>query len=147
MGGRYVLLIAWCEAQTSLIFCLYEKLTGCILYESFEHVGDIIKMSEWNYTKCSKPFESAEDALEFMVSNSFDGQVLERAEGYAAVCPTYPEGFYPDARPVAEYSPKTGIIRDESLFGIVMSPAESIEEENPCCLIPVGSASSDSKCC
>jgi len=107
----------------------------------------LLRMSEWNYTKCSKPFESVEDALEFMVSNSFDGQVLERAEGYTAVCPTYPEGFYPDASPVAEYSPKTGIIRDESLFGIVMNPEESIGEENPCCPVPVGSTSSDSKCC
>ena len=27
-------------------------------------------MSEWNYTKCSKPFESVEEALEFMISKS-----------------------------------------------------------------------------
>ena len=104
-------------------------------------------MSEWNYTKCSKPFNSVEDALEFMVSNSFDGQVLKRVEGYSAVCPTYPEGFYPDATPVAEYSPKTGIVRDESLFGIVMTPEVVFEEDSSCCPIPVGAPSTDSKCC
>ena len=104
-------------------------------------------MSEWNYTKCSKPFNSVEDALEFMVSNSFDGQVLKRVKGYSAVCPTYPEGFYPDATPVAEYSPKTGIVRDESLFGIVMTPEVVFEEESSCCPIPVGASSTDSKCC
>ena len=103
-------------------------------------------MSEWNYTKCSKPFETVEDALEFMVSNSFDGQVLERTEGYAAVCPTYPEGFYPDAKPVAEYSPKTGVIKDESLFGTVMTLKKPINEETSC-LIPISSISSNSKCC
>lgn len=55
-------------------------------------------MSEWNYNKCSKPFETIEEAKEFMVSNSFDGQILKRGNGgYTAVCPTYPEGFYPDA--------------------------------------------------
>ena len=118
-----------------------------MLNGGFEQTGEIIEMSEWNYTKCSKPFESVEDALEFMVSNSFDGQVLVRAEGFSAVCPTYPDGFYPDAIPVAEYSPKTGIIRDESLFGMVMTPEELVEEENSCCLIPAGSPSSGSKCC
>ena len=55
-------------------------------------------MSEWNYTKCAKPFESQEEAREFMVSKNFEGQILKRASGgYTAVCPTYPEGYYPDA--------------------------------------------------
>ncbi len=112
----------------------------------FFHAGENVKMSEWNYTKCSKPFETVEDALEFMVSNSFDGQVLERTEGYSAVCPTYPEGFYPDAKPVAEYSPKTGVIKDESLFGTVMTLKKPINEETSC-LIPISFISSNSKCC
>ena len=55
-------------------------------------------MSEWNYTKCSKPFESVEQAKEFMVQRQFAGQILRRDHGgYTAVCPTYPEGYYPDA--------------------------------------------------
>jgi len=59
-------------------------------------------MSEWNYTKCTKPFESEEDALQYMQTKDFAGYVLKRDRGYAAVCPAYPEGFYPDAKVVAE---------------------------------------------
>jgi len=55
-------------------------------------------MSEWNYTKCTKPFESEEDALQYMQTKDFAGYVLKRDRGYAAVCPAYPEGFYPDAK-------------------------------------------------
>ena len=54
-------------------------------------------MSEWNYTKCAKPFESLEQAREFMVNKDFAGHILKRDVGYAAVCPTYPDGYYPDA--------------------------------------------------
>ena len=55
-------------------------------------------MSEWNYTKCSKPFESIEQAKNFMLQRQFAGQILRRDHGgYTAVCPTYPEGYYPDA--------------------------------------------------
>ena len=102
-------------------------------------------MSEWNYTKCSKPFESVDEALEYMITNSFDGQVLKRAEGYSAVCPTYPEGFYPDATPVAEYSPKIGVIADASLFGTIMT--SELTEEADCCPIPVVLTTRESKCC
>ncbi|MEY4989915.1 MAG: hypothetical protein RIS08_141 [Actinomycetota bacterium] len=59
-------------------------------------------MSEWNYTKCSKPFQSEAEAIEYMKSRDFAGWVLKRDSGYAAVCPTYPEGYYPDAIVVAE---------------------------------------------
>tara|TARA_B100001142_G_C13900253_1_gene487600 strand:- start:227 stop:547 length:321 start_codon:yes stop_codon:yes gene_type:complete len=106
-------------------------------------------MSEWNYTKCAKPFASEEDALDFMVSNSYDGQVLKRDEGYSAVCPTYPDGFYPDATPVAAYSVNTGIIRDEKLFYIVMesntNEKETIISED-CCPVPVATSTGE-KCC
>lgn len=55
-------------------------------------------MSEWNYTQCAKPFETVEQAREYMVSRNFAGQILLRDHGgYTAVCPTYPEGYYPDA--------------------------------------------------
>lgn len=60
-------------------------------------------MSEWNYTKCSKPFTSVEDARNFMVEKNFEGQILAREDGtFTAVCPTYPEGYYPDAVKVEE---------------------------------------------
>jgi hypothetical protein len=54
-------------------------------------------MSEWNYTKCTKPFESAEHAKEYMLEHDFAGWVLKRAEGFSAVCPAYPAGYDPDA--------------------------------------------------
>ena len=55
-------------------------------------------MSEWNYTKCAKPFESLEAAEVFMEEKDFAGHILEREAGYTAVCPTYPDGYYPDAK-------------------------------------------------
>ncbi len=61
-----------------------------------------LHMSEWNYTKCSKPFNSEEEAREHMLARDFAGWILKRENGYAAVCPTYPEGYYPDAVVVAE---------------------------------------------
>ena len=54
-------------------------------------------MSERNYTKCAKPFTSVEEAREYLQAKDFAGWILQRDEGYSAVCPTYPEGFYPDA--------------------------------------------------
>ncbi len=104
-------------------------------------------MSEWNYTKCSKPFESVDEALEFMITNSFDGQVLQRSEGYSAVCPTYPKGFYTDATPVAEYSPEIGVITDASLFGTILTAEKTGKEESGCCPVPTGVTNSESKCC
>ena len=33
-----------------------------------------------------------------MVTKDFEGSILAREDGtYTAVCPTYPEGYYPDA--------------------------------------------------
>jgi hypothetical protein len=61
-----------------------------------------VTMSQWNYTQCAKPFSRVEEAREYMISRGFEGQILARDNGgYTAVCPTYPEGFYPDAVPVA----------------------------------------------
>jgi len=72
-------------------------------------------MSEWNYTKCAKPFGSQEEARAFMIERNFAGQILLRDNGgYTAVCPTYPEGYYPDAIPVETI--------DESMLG---APASS----------------------
>ena len=55
-------------------------------------------MSEFNYTKCSKPFQTQVEAREFMLEKDFKGSILAREDGtFTAVCPTYPEGYYPDA--------------------------------------------------
>jgi len=59
-------------------------------------------MSEWNYTKCAKPFETETDAHNYLLEKDFAGYVLKRDNGYAAVCPTYPDGYYPDAVVIAE---------------------------------------------
>jgi hypothetical protein len=60
-------------------------------------------MSEWNYTSCSKPFGSVEEATDFICGKKYDGMILLREDGsYIAVCPTYPEGFYKDAVLVKE---------------------------------------------
>lgn len=61
-----------------------------------------LTMSEWNYMKCAKPFDSAEAAVNYMKERDFAGFVLKRKVGYAAVCPTYPDGYYPDAVMVQE---------------------------------------------
>ena len=62
----------------------------------------IESVSEWNYTKCSKPFESQQAALDYLQEKDFAGLILKRTQGFAAVCPTYPDGYYPDAVVVAE---------------------------------------------
>lgn len=52
--------------------------------------------------RCTKAFESVDEARDFMLSKDYDGHVLLRGDGtYTAVCPTYPDGFYPDATIVA----------------------------------------------
>ena len=69
-------------------------------------------MSEFNYTKCSKPFSSHQEARNFMIERDFKGSILAREDGtFTAVCPTYPEGYYPDAVAVE-------IIDDESLIAL-----------------------------
>ncbi|MDR9396552.1 hypothetical protein [Pontimonas sp.] len=90
-------------------------------------------MSEWNYTKCSKPFGSQQEAKEFMIERNFAGQILLRDNGgYTAVCPTYPEGYYPDAIPVETI--------DESMLGaparsdhLVGTLTESVQSDDELC--------------
>jgi len=59
-------------------------------------------MSEFDIERCSRAFEDSDDAVEYMTDRGYAGYVLERGDGsITAVCPTYPDGFYPDARIVA----------------------------------------------
>ena len=79
-------------------------------------------MSEWNYTKCAKPFASVDEAREYMMSCGFEGHILARDNGgYTAVCPTYPEGFYPDA------------IRVETVTGSAPQALPVIQPSEACC--------------
>jgi hypothetical protein len=77
-------------------------------------------VSEWNYTKCSQGFTTQDEAREFMVKKSFAGHILLRGDGsYTAVCPTYPDGYYPDARTV------------ETMGSEEFNGQEMIENESP----------------
>ena len=68
----------------------------------------LYSMSEWNYTKCAKPFDTEQAARQFMAEKDFAGHILKRNSGYAAVCPTYPEGYYPDAELIASFENSKG---------------------------------------
>ena len=70
-------------------------------------------LSEWNYTKCTKPFETEESAKSYMVTKDFAGYVLKRDNGFSAVCPAYPEGFYPDAEVVLQIENSLGELAKE----------------------------------
>jgi len=53
---------------------------------------------EWVVESCSKPFESQEDASVYMKEKKFDGMVIKLEDcSIQAVCPTYPDGYYPNA--------------------------------------------------
>jgi hypothetical protein len=53
---------------------------------------------EWVVERCSKPFVSQEDASVYMKEKKFDGMVIKLEDGsIQAVCPTYPDGYYPNA--------------------------------------------------
>ncbi len=43
-----------------------------------------------------------------MAQKDFAGYLLKRDNGYSAVCPTYPEGYYPDAVVVREVENAAG---------------------------------------
>ena len=63
------------------------------------------EITNWNVSKCAESFDSYEESLSYMSSHSFDGMILEREDGtFSAVCPTYPDGFYPDAKIIKKVS-------------------------------------------
>ena len=49
-----------------------------------------------------------------MREKDFAGDVLQRLDGYTAVCPTYPEGYSPDAVTVAAIDNSLGELQTES---------------------------------
>lgn len=58
---------------------------------------------DWIVERCSKPFESKEDAVSYMKEKKFDGMVLELEDGtIQGVCPTYPNGYYANAKILEE---------------------------------------------
>lgn len=62
-------------------------------------------VAAFDVDRCTKAFRSVDEARDFMVAKHYDGHVLLRGDGtFTAVCPTYPDGFYPDATIVATVS-------------------------------------------
>lgn len=62
-----------------------------------------LNIEEWVVERCSKPFESKNDAVSYMKEKKFDGMVLKLEDGsIQAVCPTYPDGYYPNAEILEE---------------------------------------------
>jgi len=59
-----------------------------------------------------------------MVEKDFAGYVLERSEGFAAACPAYPEGFYPDAMVVGEVENSSGELRSTQATTLATSCCE-----------------------
>jgi len=54
---------------------------------------------EWVVERCSSPFNSSEEAVNYMKKKNFGGMVLQLEDGsIQAVCRTYPDGFYPNAK-------------------------------------------------
>jgi hypothetical protein len=64
--------------------------------------GTPTRTPSFDVDRCTKAFASVDEARDFMLAKAYDGHVLLRGDGsYTAVCPTYPDGFYPDATIVA----------------------------------------------
>ena len=66
-------------------------------------MNESISTEDWIVERYSKPFESQEDAATYMKEKKFDGMVLKLEDGsIQAVCPTYPDGYYPNAEVLEE---------------------------------------------
>ncbi len=64
--------------------------------------GTDMPAPSFDVDRCTKAFTSVDEARDFMLAKDYDGHVLLRGDGtFTAVCPTYPDGFYPDATIVA----------------------------------------------
>ena len=71
-------------------------------------MSENLNTEDWIVERCSKPFESQEDAATYMKEKKFDGMVLKLEDGsIQAVCPTYPDGYYPNAEVLEEVKTKS----------------------------------------
>ena len=66
-------------------------------------MNESLSSKDWIVERCSKPFESKNDAVTYMNDKKLDGMVLKLEDGsIQAVCPTYPDGYYPNAEILEE---------------------------------------------
>lgn len=59
-----------------------------------------------------------------MFEKDFAGHILKRETGYSAVCPTYPDGYYPDAELIES--------RDNAA-GELLAWNQSLKASSTCC--------------
>ncbi|HIK99419.1 MAG: hypothetical protein CMA61_04995 [Euryarchaeota archaeon] len=55
------------------------------------------KWGEWIASKCTRYFETPNDAEQYLRDHNYTGKVLQTPEGIMAVCCAYPDGYYPEA--------------------------------------------------
>ena len=60
------------------------------------------KWGKWIASKCTRTFESSEDAVQYLREHDYSGKVLQTPEGILAVCCAYPEGYYPESTTLIE---------------------------------------------
>lgn len=60
------------------------------------------RWGKWVASKCTRYFDSVEDAIDYLNERDYSGKVLRAPEGIIAVCCAYPDGYYQDAVTVAD---------------------------------------------
>ncbi len=114
------------------------------------------KWGKWVASKCTRYFDSSEEAVTYLRERNFTGKVLETPEGIMAVCCAYPDGFYDDATTLIDICDEDGIdptspgAHDQDSYEIPSNSSHSCCEpeksvaEQPA---PQQSESQDSSCC
>ena len=92
------------------------------------------KWGKWVASKCTKYFDSSEDAVKYLRERNFTGKVLQTPEGIMAVCCAYPDGFYDDATTLVDICDEDGI-----------DPTSPGAHDQETCEIPANSSSNS--CC
>ncbi|MEO2114965.1 MAG: hypothetical protein ABGX21_01425 [Candidatus Poseidoniia archaeon] len=60
------------------------------------------KWGKWIASKCTRYFDSIEDATDYLNERDYSGKVLRSPEGIIVVCCAYPDGFYQDVVTVVD---------------------------------------------
>ena len=60
------------------------------------------RWGKWIASKCTRYFDSIDDAIDYLNERDYSGKVLRTPEVIIAVCCAYPDGFYHDAVTVAD---------------------------------------------
>lgn len=105
------------------------------------------KWGKWVASKCTKYFDSSEDAVKYLRERNFTGKVLQTPEGIMAVCCAYPDGFYDDATTLIDICDEDGI--DPTSPGAHDQEASEIPSNSSSCCEPQEAApvENSSSCC